>query len=287
MNILLRNLTSHGIRSSIVPASALALVMSLSIAIISAPHSSAASTYVISRCGGPVSLIGHRGTDDGVRANTIAAFKKAAAAGADSIELDVHRSKPNSAGSGTWVVNHDSFVTDSAGKKYTIATTSIETLRKVRPDMPTIRDAMKYISTTGALMEMEIKPSTIGNGSLNYFASLSKEFNMQQRLSINSFHSSVLKQFVALKTGAATTGYISTAYPTTKPADIKKFASSISMKSTATNATTVKALKAAGLKVYTYTIDSESDWNKYIGYGIDGVITDRTASYNNWCAGIQ
>ena len=104
-----------------------------------------------------VTLVAHRGTNEGVtRNNTIAAFQKAAAAKPDVIELDIHRTLPDASGSGTWVVNHDATLNG-----YVIAKTPYATLKKSQPDLTTIRDAMKYISTTTANMEVEIKPSTV------------------------------------------------------------------------------------------------------------------------------
>ncbi len=234
-------------------------------------------------------LIGHRGTNDGVaRNNTVAAFQKAAADKAAVIELDIHRTKPDASGSGVWVVNHDSTLNG-----YTISKTSYATLKKSQPDLATIREAMKAIAATPARMEVEIKPSSVGTGSLQYFVSLAKEYKMTSRLRITSFNEPVLKQFNALKSGIAT-GYNVTKLPSTKPADIaayakkvRTFATSINInKTNLTSATVVTQLKSApGLQVNTYTVNTSAEWSKLVGYGVNGIITDKAAQYTTWCNG--
>ena len=237
-----------------------------------------------------VTVVGHRGTDVGVaRNNTVAAFQKAAADKAAVIELDVQRTKPDASGSGTWVVSHDSTLNG-----YTISKTPYATLKKSQPDLATIRDAMKVIAATPARMEVEIKPSSVGDGSLKYFVSLAKEYKMTSRLRITSFSESVLKQFNALKSGIAT-GYNVTTLPSTKPADIaafakkvRTFATSINVnKTNLTSATVVTQLKSApGLQVNTYTVDTSTEWNKLVGFGVNGIITDKAGAYNTWCSGV-
>lgn len=237
-----------------------------------------------------VTDIGHRGTDVGVaRNNTVAAFQKAAADKAAVIELDIHRTKPDASGSGTWVVNHDSVLNG-----YTISKTPYATLKKSQPDLATIREAMKAIAATPARMEVEIKPTSVGDGSLKYFISLAEEYNMTSRLRITSFSDSVLKQFNALKSGIAT-GYNVTTLPSTKPADIaafakkvRTFATSINInKTNLTSAAVVTQLKSApGLLVNTYTVDTSAEWDKLVGYGVNGIITDKAGAYNTWCSGV-
>lgn len=237
-----------------------------------------------------VTVIGHRGTDVGVvRNNTVAAFQKAAADKAAVIEMDIRRTLPDASGSGTWVVSHDATLNG-----YTISKTPYATLKKSQPDLATIREAMKAIAATSARMEVEIKPTSVGDGSLKYFISLAKEYKMTSRLRITSFSDSVLKQFNALKSSIAT-GYNVTKLPSTKSADIaafakkvRTFATSINInKTNLTSAAVVTQLKSApGLQVNTYTVDTSAEWDKLVGYGVNGIITDKAGAYNTWCNGI-
>lgn len=281
------NTTTSSSLGSLSPRRIIQAALSVALIVVMLPAQTGAVTAVACTT---VTNIGHRGTDVGVaRNNTVAAFQKAAADKAAVIELDIRRTLPDASGSGTWVVNHDATLNG-----YTISKTLYTTLKRSQPDLATIRDAMKAIAATSARMEVEIKPTSVGDGSLKYFVSLAKEYKMTSRLRITSFSDSVLKQFNALKSGIAT-GYNVTTLPSTKPADIaayakkvRTFATSINInKTNLTSATVVTQLKTApGLLVNTYTVDTSAEWSRYVGYGVNGVITDKAGAYNTWCSGV-
>lgn len=243
------------------------------------------------RCG-PARLVGHRGTAQAnVRPNTIAALRGAVAGGAEALEIDIHRSK-----SGVWVVNHDASI---KGKK--ISKTSFAKLRKVAPDLPTVRQAIAYAKSVNKVIYIEIKPSKVGKGSLRYFSRLVKEYGMQGKVSFTSFHSKVLKKYLRVKGHAGTTGYIvNTRLPSSASSlasyakKVRKFSTSITLRYASATPANVAALKRAGLEVYVYTtdasrsyVDTSSYWTRYLGYGATGIITDKVATYTQWCNGLS
>jgi glycerophosphoryl diester phosphodiesterase len=91
-------------------------------------------------------VLAHRGARRVAVENTLPAFTRALAFGADGVELDVRRTAD-----GVLVVHHD----PSPPGGDLIATTSAESLRRFRPEIPTLADALD--ACAGALVNVEIK----------------------------------------------------------------------------------------------------------------------------------
>ena len=256
------------------PAPLLALLAVLALSAHADPAAAAAPPLPTSAC--PVSVVGHRGTDaGGVRNNTIAAFVRAAADGADVLELDIHRTRADSSGRGTWVVNHDATIEGRA-----IARTSYATLKRLRPDLATFRQAVRYAATAHLPMQVEVKPSRVGTGSLRYFAATADDLGMVGRFELDSAHPKVLTAFRSLRTPFAT-GYILRSYAS--PAAVTKVADTALLSSRITTRAWARALRRAGVAVEVWTVDASADWSRYVGYPVDAIITDRSGALVAWC----
>lgn len=92
-------------------------------------------------------VLAHRGEHTRARENTVAAFRAAAAVGADGVELDVRRTAD-----GTLVVHHDAEV-DGVG---VLAHVAFADVRRVVPWLPTLDEALAACSGM-ALVNLEIK----------------------------------------------------------------------------------------------------------------------------------
>jgi len=97
-------------------------------------------------------IIGHRGAKGLAPENTIASFKKALDHHVDEIELDVRLSRD-----GQVVVHHDSFVTDPSGNQLEISTHTLQELRRHKPDLTTLQEAITAIDRRVPVM-IEVKP---------------------------------------------------------------------------------------------------------------------------------
>jgi glycerophosphoryl diester phosphodiesterase len=95
------------------------------------------------------SIIAHRGASRAERENTVAAFMRAVALGADGIELDVRRTKDGQA-----VVHHDPHVTDDHGNELMICEMMVADLPA---HLPTFSEALD--ACVGAFVNVEIKNS--------------------------------------------------------------------------------------------------------------------------------
>jgi glycerophosphoryl diester phosphodiesterase len=91
-------------------------------------------------------VLGHRGASAVSPENTVLAFERARALGADGVELDVRRSLD-----GVLVVHHDPAIAGGG----TIAELTLAELRAVRPDLATLAEALD--ACRGLVVNAEVK----------------------------------------------------------------------------------------------------------------------------------
>ena len=91
-------------------------------------------------------ILGHRGASYAERENTIAAFERARAMGADGVELDVRRARD-----ATLIVHHDPHI-EGFGL---LRDHDFDAIRAAHPGIPTLRDALD--ACEGMLVNVEIK----------------------------------------------------------------------------------------------------------------------------------
>lgn len=262
----------------------LAIVAAVTVSIPGPAEAATSPSALAVRCKSAL-VIGHRGTvAGGVHENTIRAFSSAITSGAEVIELDIHRTKD-----GQWVVNHDASI-----RGHKISKTKYKTLKKLKSDLTTYRQTMNYLRTQKVRVSVEIKPKSVRNGSLRYFARVIKQYNMQNRVEITSFSSAVLKKFhgksVRKYTTGIRTGYIVNNASNLRqgPASIRKFANVLILRKDMIKTTTqVATYNRYGLRVDAYTLDNSADWTRMLNLGTNGIITDYAGAYNKWCASIQ
>lgn len=270
------------------PVAALALTLAaLAAALVTLPATPAAADTTSRRgqvttrtakvtTGCPMSIIGHRGTEDGgVANNTIAAFRQAVTDGVDVLELDIHRTKPDRSGAGTWVVNHDPTIDGRS-----IASTSFATLRRLRPDLPTYRQALTYVASTDRYVQVEVKPKSVSTGSLRYLARTATTLGLSKRFELDSSRRAVLAKFRGLHTGMRT-GYILRRY--VAPSVVAPVATTAVVRHSVLTAAWSSALHQAGLAVEIWTVDTAAGWATAAAYGVDGIITDQAAALVAWC----
>lgn len=100
-------------------------------------------------------IIGHRGARGLASENTLESLRRALAIGVDEIEIDVRVTKDNIP-----VLNHDPFLNDANGNKLRdrlIHEHTLAELRSLRPDLPTLDEAVTLINKQVRLF-IEVKP---------------------------------------------------------------------------------------------------------------------------------
>ena len=109
----------------------------------------------------PVVNIAHRGgISDGYPENTLAAFRRAMAVGADVIELDLRGTKD-----GRVVVLHDDTLDRTTDGNGLVTNFTLEELKKLnaggKEQIPTYEEVLKLVANTGTKLLLDIKNSSI------------------------------------------------------------------------------------------------------------------------------
>ena len=131
--------------------------------------------------------------------NTMPAFEKAVAMGADGIELDVQLTRD-----GEIVICHDEKIdrtSDGIGwlKDYTLKELREFSFSKPHPEygnvkIPTLRDFLEFFSPTGKELNIELKTGVIlYDGLEKKTAAMIREFDMEDRVIYSSFNHYSLK----------------------------------------------------------------------------------------------
>ncbi|HSX42585.1 MAG TPA: glycerophosphodiester phosphodiesterase [Candidatus Saccharimonadales bacterium] len=133
-------------------------------------------------------IIGHRGAKGLAPENTLASFKKALEHHVDQIEFDLRVTRDHIV-----VINHNKEVADPAGTKLLIRASTLEQLRRHKPDLMTFQEFLDVIDHRAHLL-VEIKP---GEPTKQIIAMLKEDIGRgrpAENISVGSFSQSILRQ---------------------------------------------------------------------------------------------
>jgi glycerophosphoryl diester phosphodiesterase len=212
-----------------------------------------------------VHVIAHRGASAVERENTIEAFRRAAAMGADAVELDVRRSA-----AGVLVVHHDAYLPD-AGR-------AICTLDELPAHVPTLGEALD--ACAGMWVNVEIKndarepdfdpTDSIADETVAHLLARGTD----DRWLISSFRLETVDRCRALAP-VLRTAWLVGAVPADAPAVlVERGHGALHPWVERLDRATVDACHAAGLQVNTWTCDDPVRMAELIGWGIDGICTN-------------
>ncbi len=211
--------------------------------------------------GQPPLRIGHRGAAGHAPENTLLSIETALSLGADVIEIDVHRSRD-----GELIVIHDDRIdrtTNGSGYIRDLTSTQLRTL-----EVPTLEEAMQAVKGRASLMiELKVRqivPEVVRTAANNpdvpvFYASF--------------FHSELL--CVRELDPAAQTIALIEAVPVSLTAfAIEAQATHAGVAFQSLEPDFVRALKDAGLAVFTYTVDDPREIRYARSLGVDGLISN-------------
>jgi glycerophosphoryl diester phosphodiesterase len=242
-------------------------------------------------------VIAHRGYSAIAPENTLSAFERALAAGADLVELDYHHSKD-----GALVVLHDFTLdrtTDATnrwgGHGLKVAERPLAELRQLHAGLwfkpphhgatlPTLDEALDVIQRGGMTL-IERKA-----GDAAACVKLLRERNLINRVVVQAFDWDYLRDFRRLEPQQVL-GALGP--PSTRRGkkleemekflspvwldEIKSFGAQAVVWNKQVDAAAVKAAHERGLKVWIYTINDEATARGLLSLGVDGIITDNPA----------
>jgi len=227
------------------------------------------------------SVEAHRGASAECPENTLAAFRRAVAIGAPSIELDVHVSRD-----GELVVMHDETVQRTTGGQGRIADLALADLRRLEcgshkhpgfagEPIPTLAEALALTRAHGVRFNVEVKAFTAPGAPVR-LASLLREFAPPEGSHVvSSFSLEALMQVRAADAG------IPLALLGNFPAILEQAAARgipwVHGHSQGVSPEGVATAHAAGLRVMVWTVNEPVLFAYCAGAGVDKVCTDKPA----------
>ena len=241
-------------------------------------------------------VIAHQGGDGLWPGETMFAYQSAVDLGVDVLEMDIHITKD-----GVLVLMHDETVdrtTDGTGE---IESMTLEEIKKLDAGYDWSSDdgvtfpyrgsgltvaTLEEVFTAFPNMHMTIEIKKTNTSMAEPFCQLIREYHMQDKVLVASFHDERLKEFRAecpeVATSSAknettifvlmTKGFLSGFYsPVFHSLQVPEESGGI----TVMTESFVKASHARNLAVEPWTINDEETMRKFIAWGVDGIITDR------------
>jgi glycerophosphoryl diester phosphodiesterase len=211
-------------------------------------------------------VIAHRGASAACRENTIAAFERAVAMGADAIELDVRRS-----GDDQLVVHHDAHLDDGRA----IRSTERAALPAGIPDLASALDAC-----AGVVVNIEIKNDPhepdhdLGDWVARRVAAELERRGPDARWLISSFNRTTAVTCRRLLPGVPTALLTETATVADAERAARDGHAAIHPWHAAVDETFVLAAHDLGLTVNVWTCDDPDRMRRLIAWGVDGICTN-------------
>ena len=244
-------------------------------------------------------VIAHQGGDGVWPGDTMFAFEQAVAIGSDVLEMDAHITKD-----GEIVLMHDETVddtTDGTGLIEELTLAEIKQLDaayewsidegKTFPyrgqgiQVPTLRELFEKFPNMRYLIEIKLTNNPIDKP----FCDLIREYNMQEKVIVGSFHDEAMAQFRATCPEVATSGsrgevtayvilgklflggFVAPEYQSLQVPWEKSESKGIPIMT----ARFIREAHAKNLHVEPWTVNDPELMKQYIEWGVDGIITDR------------
>ncbi|MDG9701032.1 glycerophosphodiester phosphodiesterase family protein [Streptomyces sp. DH37] len=217
----------------------------------------------------PLLTVGHRGVMGVEPENTLRSFVRAEREGMDVIELDLHLSRD-----GALVVMHDADVDRTTDGSGPIAEKTLAELRGLDAGLgeriPVFEEVVEAVS---APLQAEIKD----RAAARVLAEAVERLGLHERVTVISFHDDALRETrkllpdvpVALVTGRST--------PTAPERAVELGAQMVSCELRWLDEDVVERCHAAGIKVISWTVNTDQDLARVRELGLDGVVTDMPA----------
>lgn len=219
-------------------------------------------------------VFAHRGGSALALENTIAAFDNGLALGADGLELDVHLSRD-----GVVVVHHDRTLDRTTPLRGPIVARTAEELQRV--GVPTLAGVLARYRDTRIIVEMKVDTAALAAATVDVV----RLGGAVDRVCLGSFGLRVLRAARALEPAIATSGAREEVrwalyrawcrWPVSRVAYGGYQVPEVAGRTRVVSPRFIDAAHGAGLAVHVWTVDSEDDARRLLGWGVDALITDR------------
>lgn len=236
-------------------------------------------------------IIAHRGASGLAPENTLSAFKKAIDVGVDRIEMDLRMTID-----GEIVVIHDKTILRTTNGRGSVRKLSLNRLKKysaggwfhpqfINEKVPTLREVIELVNGQTTLL-LEIKNgSPYHHGIERSIVNLVNEYDANDWCIVQSFNDKVLDNFRKLPNLNSDIQKLFSAFIPVAPFyggskfSYKRlrryhFADEVNINYKYVTPRVVKKVHLMNKKVNVWTVNESANMKKYIGMGVDGIITD-------------
>ena len=218
--------------------------------------------------GGPVEIIGHRGSPRRQRENTLPSFRQAFADGAVAVELDVHGTTD-----GVVVVHHDHATNSRVGDSGPVLVLARSTLVELQSVLvggeriPTLNEALA-VAPLDATVYVEVKASGIEEPVVAAIRSSGRSH------AVHSFDHRIARNIHRLAPDIPV-GILQTSYPIdpTRPL-LDAGARDLWQHWELIDESLIERVHVHGGRVIAWTVNDPAVAERLVGWGIDGICSD-------------
>jgi glycerophosphoryl diester phosphodiesterase len=219
-------------------------------------------------------VFAHRGGSALAPENTMEAFANGLSLGADGIELDVHLSSD-----GLVVVNHDATVDRTTSGRGAVAHMTAGELARLK--VPSLADVLAEFRDARVVIELKVNSKQLARALIDVV----RRTNAVERICVGSFGLRVLRAVRGLEPAIATSAAreevrwaLYQSWVRRAPHNVGYAGLQVPEFSGTTRVVSprfVDLAHGAGRFVHVWTVDTEEDARRLLGWGVDGLITDR------------
>lgn len=210
-------------------------------------------------------LLGHRGSPRAYPENTIPSFQAALDAGLDGVEWDVRR-----LGDGTLVIHHDAALKDG------------RPLPTLLPDerpaqMPTLHEALAWAADTGAYVNIEIKHETVrADDRVHRTLDAVRAHGLSRRVIVSSFMPTLLRAAREAAPEIERGLLIHKQYPSWLVRSVMRWTDCAALhpQHHLVDKHLMQQAKTHRWRVNTWTVNEETEVQRLVALGVDGLIGD-------------
>ena len=209
-------------------------------------------------------VIGHRGSAGTSPENTLTSFRDAIEAGANAIELDIHKVENN------LVVIHDDTVDRTPNSTGIVSEFTFAELRQLKTGacrIPTLDEVLEAVPTSIAI-NIELK------GSNTAELAVEKLKNTAHSILVSSFDHRQLLEFSGYDTGIALAPLFHRWHKSNFRIAHQLDAFAINISRNIANEKIVTDIKRRGFRVYVYTVNQAEDAKTLERLGVDGIFSE-------------
>jgi glycerophosphoryl diester phosphodiesterase len=210
-------------------------------------------------------VIAHRGASAVELENSLAAFRAAAKAGADAVELDVHATAD-----GELIVHHDGVV-DGLHIPRVRASVLAELRLPNGEPIPTLKQVLDVL---GPAMRVFVEVKTLdAQWDERLFKALDAGPN-PTGYAVHSFSAHIIRRLGDARPNLRR-GMLSEAYPRQPKTTLKSVgATTLWQERSFVDEVLIRAVHSAGAEIIVWTVDDQGEMARLVAWGVDGICTN-------------